>query len=239
MEKLKILIADDDVLAANSLKIIVEASGGFEVIALVHDGGEAYSAYADVRADICLLDIQMGEKSGLEAAENILALDPDAKIIFLTTFKDDDYIRRALEIGVKGYILKQDYNAIESAIYAVAEGQIVFGSEIVSKIPDLLKGSKAQSDAPSFIADSERKTRMMQATGLSEKELDCIAWVAQGLSNKEIAQTLYLSEGTIRNMISQILEKLDLRDRTQLAIYYLKQQLSLMQKAWFLNQASF
>lgn len=217
-----IVIADDDVLAADSLKIIVEASGAFKVIAVVHDGGAAFAAFVDLHPDICLLDIQMGEQSGLDAAEKILAFDASAKIILLTTFKDDDYIRRALKIGVKGYILKQDYNAIAAAIMAVAEGQTVFGAEIVSKLPDLLKNAASGGQTTSALRTPAELKKRREEAGLSEKELECMALVAEGYSNKEIASTLFLSEGTVRNLISLILEKLALRDRTQLAIYYLQ-----------------
>ncbi len=220
--KLKIVIADDDALAADSLKIIVEAGGACEVVAVVHAAREAFDAYKHKQADICLLDIQMGEKSGLDAAEWILAFDPCAKVILLTTFKDDAYIRRALDLGVKGYILKHDYQAIEAAIMAVAEGQTVFGAEIVSKIPDLLRHPRSAAVAMSGPADLDHVKNPVERSSFSEKELECMAWVAQGLNNKEIAGTMFLSEGTVRNMISQILEKLDLRDRTQLAIYYLR-----------------
>ena len=219
LEKLRLLIADDDVLAANSLKIIVEAGGQSEVVALAKDGAEAFAQYKHHKPDICLLDIQMGEHSGLEAAQQILDYDPEAKIIFLTTFKDEDYIRQALTFGVKGYLLKQDYNAIEAALQAVAEGQTVFGAEIVSKILAML-GKLSGSSAAG--AESGQNTGSDTDALLNAKELECAALVAQGLSNKEIASSLYLSEGTVRNMISQILEKLALRDRTQLAIYYLR-----------------
>jgi len=148
----------------------------------------------------------MGERTGLDAATEILSKDKNAKIIFLTTFADDEYIITALKIGAKGYILKQNYESIIPALKAVSIGQSVFGEEIVSKLPTILNTTNAKKDIGIF--------------NLIDKEVELIELVAQGLSNKEIATNLFLSEGTVRNYISTILEKLALRDRTQLAIFY-------------------
>ena len=143
--------------------------------------------------------------NGLEASEQILSEYPDAKILLLTTFSDDEYIVKALKFGVKGYLLKQDYTSIIPAIKAVCTGQTVFGTEIVSRIPDLL----------------QKKSKFNYSLyEIGEREYEIITLVADGLSNREIAEELYLSEGTVRNYLSNILDKLHLRDRTQLAIFY-------------------
>lgn len=151
------------------------------------------------------MDIRMKHMSGLDAANEILNADTQAKILLLTTFLDDEYIVRALKIGAKGYLLKQDYDSIAPAIKAVYKGQTVFGNEITAKIPDLLT-TPEQFDYSQF--------------DISDREYEVIELVADGLSNKEIAEHLYLSEGTVRNYLSSILDKLNLRDRTQLAIFY-------------------
>lgn len=204
---MKILVVDDDSLVAISLKTILEASGRMEVPALGHSGKEAVSLYESIRPDVLLMDIRMAEMSGIEAAEEILKHHPKAKILFLTTFSDDEYIVKALNIGVKGYILKQDFEGIVPAIDAVYGGQSVFGGEIVGKIPVLMQ-NKEEFDYSQY--------------DISEKEQEIIELVAEGLSNREIAGQLFLSEGTVRNYISVILEKLGLRDRTQLAVFYYK-----------------
>ena len=147
----------------------------------------------------------MDTMSGLDAAEIILKEDANAKILFLTTFLDDEYIVRALHLGAKGYILKQNFESLLPAIKAVAEGQSVFGNEIVTRLPDFLSTASHYD---------------YQAGGISGKELEIIELVADGLSNREIAGELCLSEGTVRNYLSAILEKLELRDRTQLAVFY-------------------
>ncbi len=201
---MKIIIVDDDRLVGISLKTIIEASGEIEVAAVGYHGGEAVRLYEAHRPDILLMDIRMGEKTGLDAAQAILEEDKAARILFLTTFSDDDYILRALNIGAKGYLLKQDYEHIAKALKAVASGQTVFGSEIVQQLPQLLK--PRQSPAP--------------AADLSPREQDVLRLCAEGFSNREIAARLYLSEGTVRNYVSQLLQKLDLRDRTQLVVYY-------------------
>lgn len=152
------------------------------------------------------MDIQMKPMSGLAAAEQILKTDCDAKILFLTTFSDDEYIVKALDLGAKGYILKQDFEGILPALQAVQRGQSVFGGEIVSRIPVLMQ-SKSEFDYAFY--------------DIGEKEREIIALVGKGKSNREIADELFLSEGTVRNYISTILEKLSLRDRTQLAVFYL------------------
>ena len=201
---MKILIVDDDSLVALSLKTILEAKG-LQVCALGNSGEQAISLYRQHKPDILLMDIRMENMTGLEAAEIILSEDKTAKILFLTTFSDDEYILKALNIGAKGYILKQDFESIEAALLAVERGQSVFGGEIVSKLPELMQQKSG------FNYESE---------GISRKEWEITTLVAEGLSNKEIANRLYLSEGTVRNYISSVLEKLSLRDRTQLAVFY-------------------
>lgn len=202
---MNIIIIDDDKLVSSSLKTILETSPNITVKALGSDGTEAISLYDTYRPDVLLMDIRMNGMTGIEAAREIRRKHPDAKILFLTTFSDDEYIIDALNIGAKGYILKQDFESILPALHAVENGQNVFGNEIISKIPDLI-ASRQQFSYSDY--------------GINEKELRLIEYIAKGMSNKEISECLYLSEGTIRNYLSVILDKLELRDRTQLAIFY-------------------
>jgi DNA-binding NarL/FixJ family response regulator len=204
---MRILVVDDDKLVCVALKTILEAESDISVVGIGHNGKEAIELYSSLNPDILLIDIRMDEVTGLEAAEAILQKDKSAKILFLTTFLDDEYIVKALKIGAKGYLIKQNFESIVPSLRAVHMGQSVFGDDIVSKIPSLI----SKTNEPDFLA-----------FGITEKELDIITTVAEGLSNKEIASKLYLSEGTVRNSISTILEKLNLRDRTQLAVFYYK-----------------
>ena len=204
---MKIVVVDDDRLVCQSLKTIIESEDSIEVVGLGHNGQEAIMLYRQLKPDVLLMDIRMDVMTGLEAAGNILNDDKNAKILFLTTFLDDEYIIKALNLGAKGYIIKQNFESIVPSLRAVQIGQSVFGQDIVTKIPGLLN-SGDHKDQRSF--------------DLSDKEREIINLVAQGLSNREIANSLYLSEGTVRNRISVILEKLALRDRTQLAIFFYK-----------------
>ena len=204
---MKVLIVDDDKLVCVSLKIILEADADIEVVALGYNGEMAIELYEKLIPDILLMDIRMDIMTGLEGAQMLLKKHKDAKILFLTTFLDDEYIIKALKIGSKGYLLKQNFESIVPCLKAIQMGQSVFGDEIITKIPSLM---------------TENNKLEFSSFGINEKEFDIIFQVANGLNNKEIAEKLYLSEGTIRNYISIILDKLNLRNRTQLAIFYYK-----------------
>ncbi|WP_055667740.1 response regulator [Desnuesiella massiliensis] len=204
---MRIVVVDDDKLVCEALKTILEAEKDISVLTIGHNGKEAIELYHNLKPDILLIDIRMEILTGLEAGEAILKTDKNAKILFLTTFSDDEYIVKALKIGAKGYIIKQNFECIVPSLKAVYAGQSVFGDDIVSKIPSLINKNN-KTDFSNY--------------GITGKELEIITTVAEGLNNKEIASRLYLSEGTVRNSITNILEKLNLRDRTQLAIFYYK-----------------
>ena len=197
---MKIVIVDDDILVSSALKTILEAGGEVEVTGTGQDGKDAVRLYDELLPDVLLMDIRMKDMNGLDAAEQILKRHTDAKILLLTTFSDDAYIVKALKYGVKGYLIKQDYGSILPALQAVQMNQTVFGTEQKEK----------------------EQTFDWNSYGIGERELEITALVAEGLSNKEISEKVCLSEGTVRNYISNVLEKLELRDRTQLAVYYLQ-----------------
>jgi len=202
---MRIVLIDDDQLVCMSLKMILEADSDITVAAVGNDGAEALPLYKEHNPDVLLMDIRMKGMNGTDALAELVKEYPDAKVLFLTTFVDDEYIVKALELGAKGYIVKQNYENIIPALKAVHSGQNVYGTEVMEKIPDLMKNGDSFD---------------YSAYEISEKEYEIITLVADGLSNKEIASNLYLSEGTVRNYLSSILEKLELRDRTQLAVFY-------------------
>ncbi|MCI8550848.1 MAG: response regulator transcription factor [Lachnospiraceae bacterium] len=204
---MNIIIVDDDKLVCMSLKTILQAEEGITVLATGGSGPEAVRLYEEYEPDILLMDIQMGGGSGLDAGEKILKSHPGARILFLTTFSDDEYIWRALTIGSKGYLIKQDIASIAPALRAVMSGQSVFGNEVMARMPELMK-QEAGADLSHY--------------SMGEREKELIRLVAKGLSNREIADAMCLSEGTVRNYLSVVLEKLGLRDRTQLAVFYLR-----------------
>ena len=204
---MKILLVDDDKIVCQALKTILEAEEGIEISAIGNDGTDAIELYFRYKPDILLMDIRITTMTGIESGKKIIERDSNAKILYLTTFADNEYIIDALKLGAKGYLLKQDFESIVPSIHAVSTGQRVFGDEIISKIPGMM-------------IDFNRTS--FEQYSLTDKEIDMITLIAEGLSNKEIANNSFLSEGTVRNYISTILEKLDLRDRTQLAIFYYK-----------------
>ena len=223
-----ILLIDDDELITMSLEMIISSKEDFKIVGKGHSGREAIDLYEELKPDLVLMDIRMEGMNGLEAAREILKKHPEATILFLTTFSDDEYIIEALKLGVRGYLLKQDYKALDTALTAAINGQSVFGGTIINKLPKLMQGTSAAglstsdaSDAAS-LATATLPSFDYAAADITDKEFAVIQLVADGYSNKEIAGKLFLSEGTVRNYLSTILEKLDLRDRTQLAIFYLK-----------------
>ncbi|MGB4610003.1 MAG: response regulator transcription factor [Saccharofermentanales bacterium] len=218
---MKIIIIDDDALVCESLATIAvqgsiqQGTEPIEVLAIGHDGQAAVELYDKYHPDIVLLDIRMPELDGLEAGKMILANHPEAKILYLTTFLDEEYIMQALRIGAKGYLMKSSVKNVLPALYAIERGQRVFGDEIIEKLPPLLdKAAKHKTD-------NQAKDNVFAL--LSETEYTIVELIAEGKNNREIAEALHFSEGTIRNYLSTILEKLNLRDRTQLAITYYKQ----------------
>ena len=202
---ISVMIVDDDPFVSGSLKIILDNEPDIEVKAVANNGEEAVRLAPSVNPDVIVMDIRMEGMNGTEAAEKILGNGSRAAVLFLTTFLDDEYINKALKIGAMGYIIKQDCGSLPSSVRAVASGQAVFGGKVVEKLPDLLN-RKERFDPSEF--------------DITPKELEVIGFVADGLSNKEIAEKMFLGEGTVRNMVSSILTKLDLRDRTQLACFY-------------------
>ena len=221
-----ILIVDDDELITMSLEMIISADPEFQVIGKGNSGEEAIRLYEERNPDLLLTDIRMPDMTGLDAAEKILSLHPDAVILFLTTFSDDEYIVKALKLGVKGYLLKQDYKSLPVSLRAALNGQSVFGGAVVDKLPELMSHvDKNNSEAVHGGRKEEKRSFSYREHDITEKEYEVIQLVGDGYSNKEIADKLFLSEGTVRNYLSSILEKLELRDRTQLAIFYLTNQI--------------
>ncbi|WP_250235195.1 response regulator transcription factor [Bifidobacterium longum] len=213
---MRIAIVDDDPIVCQSLETILTATGTAEVLWTANDGDAAVRRYFETpasRPDVLLIDIQMPGTSGLDAAREVLATDPAARILFLTTFSDQSYIAQAMGLGAKGYLIKQDVAAVGPALQAVMAGQVVLGAEVLGKLTERTP-NPADSDDSRDTADSIEGL-------LGEREREITALVAEGLDNRDIAARLFLSEGTVRNRISAILDKLGLTNRTQLAILWL------------------
>lgn len=205
---MKVLVADDDGLIRDSLKLILEIEDDIEVVGTVETGRQAFDMCGMLRPDIVLMDIRMPELDGVLGTKLIKEAYKNIKVIILTTFRDDEFIKEAIKNGAEGYILKnQSSDSIIESIRAVNRGNSVFQREIASVISSMIKdgGKKRPEDY-----------------GITEREFEVLKYIGEGLSNKEISQKLYLSEGTVRNYVTELLEKLSMRDRTQLAIFYVK-----------------
>lgn len=205
---MKIIIADDDGLIRDSLKLLLSLEEDIEVIGTAKNGMEAFELCKSNKPHIVLMDIRMPVMDGVLGTKLIKENFHDVKVVLLTTFKDDEYIREAVLNGAEGYILKnQSSDSIIESLRTVYKGNTVFEKNVVNVITGMIK---------------EEKSKKPSDFNLSEREFEVLALIAEGLSNKEIAEKLFLGEGTVRNYITNILEKLNLRDRTQLAIFYLK-----------------
>lgn len=205
---MRVIVVDDDAIVVRSLSTILGAEPDIEVAGTGTSGEEAVSLFSACEPDVVLMDIQMPGGDGLSAAEKILAADPAARVVFLTTFSDDDYIVRALRLGARGYLIKQDVGTIAPALRSVMAGQSVLEGEVLAR-------------AAALSADCVRPQREEpEMRGLTEREREVVRAIADGMSNAEVAAALYMSEGTVRNHISAILAKLGLRNRTQIAVYY-------------------
>lgn len=204
---LKVLVVDDDALIRDSMKMLLELEDDFQVTGTASDGQEAFLLCQQEKPDIVLMDIRMPVMDGVLGTRLIKQHFPDVRVVILTTFKDVDYIKEALKNGAEGYILKsQPADSIIESIRIVAKGNIVLEKEVAQSISSLFQ--------------EEQKEKVDY--DLTQRELDILQLVGDGLSNKEISAKLYLSEGTVRNYVTTLLEKFHLRDRTQLAIFYLK-----------------
>jgi DNA-binding NarL/FixJ family response regulator len=208
----RILIVDDQELFRDSLSIIMKSSENIEVTGAVSSVDEALASIQETVPDAVLMDIRMPGKDGVEGTRLIKNRYPDVKVIVLTTFDDDEYVYGALKYGASGYLLKGCSKAeLMEAIHLALSGGAMINPEIATKVIRQFSEMARRED---IIQVSDEL-----ANQLNESEIKIIRVVGRGLSNREISATLYLSEGTVRNYISSILTKLELRDRTQLAIW--------------------
>jgi len=209
---IKVLIADDQELIHESLRIVLNMNSDMEVIGVAENGAEALAALKHKRPDIILMDVRMPEIDGVECTRLIKELYPEIKIIILTTFDDDEYVYNALKYGASGYLLKGvSVTELSNAIRTVVSGGAMINPNIVTKVVKLFS-AMAQHN----LAVQVEENGKLQ---LTRTERNIVCQVGRGLSNREIATKLRLSEGTVRNNLSTALSKLNLRDRTQLAIW--------------------
>ncbi|SFR71071.1 response regulator transcription factor [Anaeromicropila populeti] len=211
--RIKVLIADDIKIIRQGLKAILSQDESIEIVELVGDGQEAFEGCKKWKPDVVLMDMRMGQYDGAFGTSKIKLVFPEIKVLVLTTFDDHETIEAAIQSGADGYILKEmEDEKIIQAVKMVYSGMSVFGESVYKNIRTYIQDPIANP--------SDEKIMLLTA-----RELDIIRCVAEGQDNKEISNNLFLAEGTIRNNISRILEKLKLKDRTQLAVFAVKNNL--------------
>lgn len=218
---IKILIADDQELIRKSLTIILNGRKNIQVIDAVENGQEVIASARNNRPDVVLMDVRMPKMDGVQCTKIMKENYPEVKIIILTTFDDDEYVYNALKFGADGYLLKgNSMDEMVDAIWDVYNGSSVINQDVTNKVVKLFS-KMAKADYVGLVEDKMTEE-------LSKTEWKIIREVGCGASNKEISEKLYLSEGTVRNYLSNILNKLQLRDRTQLAIWAVQKQVNNM-----------
>jgi DNA-binding NarL/FixJ family response regulator len=199
----KIIIADDDALIRESLNIIFNLDERFEIIKVCENGKEAVDVCRDKQVDVAILDIRMPELNGVEATKAIVELT-DTRVMILTTFDEDAYVKDAFSYGASGYLLKNSPpDQIKNAVLTVYGGSSVVQDVVMEQL------------------NSPNVERLKKLDILTTREKEVVALIAEGLTNFEIAGKLFITEGTVKNTVSNILGKLELKHRTQIAIFYL------------------
>lgn len=212
---IRIALIDDQQIMIQGLSMILSSESAFEVIATGSNGLEAIKISQEEKPDIMLMDIRMPEMDGVEATKKIMSSDSNTKIIILTTFNDDEYIFDSLKGGASGYLLKDATpEEIIQGIHTVYTGGTLINPESATKMVERLKDQQITK----MVVDERTSL-------LTSRELDICHELARGKNNKEISALLYISEGTVKNNMTRILDKLDLRDRTQLALFSVKNDL--------------
>jgi DNA-binding NarL/FixJ family response regulator len=210
---IRLLLADDHALFRQGLKSLLEAEPDFKVMGEAKDGREALRHALEAHPDVILMDIQMPGLDGVQATQEILREWPQARVVMLTMYRQDGYVFEAVKTGAKGYLLKDlDAKELVEAIRQVASGEVLLDAEMAEQIIQDFKSK--QESTPKTHAE------------LSEREVQILKLVAQGYTNLGIAQEMSLSEKTIRNRLSDIFQKLHLNNRTQAALYALREGLA-------------
>ena len=213
---IKVMIVDDQELIRHSLKIILGVNNDMEVVGMAADGAETLQKLKELsheeRPDVILMDIRMPVMDGVECTAQISKKYPNIKVIALTTFDDEEFVFGALKSGASGYLLKgSSLEELSGAIRTVYTGGAMLNPNVASTVIRQFS-TMAKNIVNPEITD-------LNTDEITRSEWYIIQAVARGMSNKDIAESLWLSQGTVRNSISSILNKLHLRDRTQLAIW--------------------
>ena len=212
---IRVLVVDDQSLVRAGFRLLLAGEPDIDVVGDASNGLEAIAQAARLHPNVILMDIRMPELDGLEATRRILPADPAARVLILTTFDLDDYVYEALQAGASGFLLKHaPARELLNAVRVVAAGEALLAPSITKRlIEDFVKSRRTE------------RVRPAQLGVLTERETEILALIAQGLSNTEIAAHLVLAEQTVKTHVSNILQKLHLSDRTQAAVYALRQKI--------------
>ncbi len=206
-EMISLLLADDQRLLREGIRILLDLEEDLAVVGEAENGQEAVDLYAELKPDVVLMDVQMPEMNGVDATRRICMQDPQARILILTTFDNDEYIFEGIRAGALGYILKaMSSSALAEAVRTAYRGDTWLEASIARKLIN-----EFAHMAPS--AHDDDASRLTEP--LSERELEVLRLLANGCSNREIATRLYLAEGTVKNYASSLMGKLNVRDRAQ------------------------
>jgi DNA-binding NarL/FixJ family response regulator len=208
MDKIKVLIADDQTLMRDGLKTIIELEENMEVVGTAKNGQEALEACRNLVPEVVLMDIRMPGMDGVESTKIIKSLYPNIVVLMLTTFNQEDYIIDALAYGASVYILKDiEGDALIKAINDAHKGSFMLPSEVAIKIAKSLT-------AKNVVTEEQKKS----LKDFSEREIEVAKMIALGLTNKQISATLFISEGTVKNYVSSIYLKLGTNERMSAAL---------------------
>jgi DNA-binding NarL/FixJ family response regulator len=211
--KIRVLVVDDQALIRTGIATLLGRKPDIEVVGQAADGLEAIAQVAALDPDVVLMDLMMPLLDGVEATRRLSAQGARPAVIILTTFRDDAHVLQGLAAGARGYLLKDmDHKTLADAVRTVAAGGALLNPEITAQLLPHL-GRIASTTPPVPTPDSARLAL------LTERERTILTMLAQGSSNQEISTSLALSVGTVKNHISSILSKLDVRDRTQAALW--------------------
>jgi DNA-binding NarL/FixJ family response regulator len=200
---IRVMLVDDQMLLVDGIKSVLNSSGDIEVCAVAGDGVEAIELAKSAKPDVVLMDIRMPNLNGVAATKSIKEINPDIKIIILTTFDDSDYILSAINNGASGYLLKDTGGtALIDAVKNAYAGDTILPSKIAKKISDA-----------AMMVSSDRQLRLKKAYALSDREAEIAFMLLDGFTNRQIASVLKISDGTARNYISSIYLKLGVENR--------------------------
>lgn len=212
---IRVLLVDDQAMVRAGLRMILDSEPDIEVCCEVEEGEKAAAAVVEHRPDIVLMDIRMPGMDGLTATKEVLAADPDTKVVILTTFDLDEYVYGALKAGASGFLLKSaDGDTLVESVRIIAGGEALLAPEVTRRVIEQF----ARNDRAAASTDEEHVPSAEAIGDLSEREVEVLQLMARGLSNREIAKELFLSSTTVKTHVSHILTKLGVRDRVQAVV---------------------